>query len=241
VRWVDIDGHGKVLVNAPLIGAASSAPDYKDAVGIYWYRGPERQRLTDQDSGVIHGLWVTPWNGSRYESVLSASFNGVFEHRYQNARWTRARVVAGSEAPWPQSGTSDVALGRIGKGGRYLAAIEPWHGNTVAVYVPGGGSWTRRVVDERITDGHTLVTADLTADGSDEIVVGERGGRRSVYIYRATSPTGDAWSREVLDDGDMAGAGCAVADLNADERLDIVCIGTATANLKWYENVKQGR
>jgi len=25
--------------------------------------------------------------------------------------------------------------------------------------------------------------------------------------------------------------------LNADKRMDIVCIGTATANLKWYENV----
>ena len=35
----------------------------------------------------------------------------------------------------------------------------------------------------------------------------------------------------------MAGAGCAAADLNGDKRMDIVCIGTATANLKWYENV----
>ena len=35
----------------------------------------------------------------------------------------------------------------------------------------------------------------------------------------------------------MAGAGCAAADLNADTRMDIVCIGTATANVKWYENV----
>jgi hypothetical protein len=35
----------------------------------------------------------------------------------------------------------------------------------------------------------------------------------------------------------MAGAGCEAADLNADNRVDIVCIGTATANLKWYENM----
>jgi hypothetical protein len=34
----------------------------------------------------------------------------------------------------------------------------------------------------------------------------------------------------------MAGAGCAASDLNADKRPDIVCIGTATQNLKWYEN-----
>jgi len=34
----------------------------------------------------------------------------------------------------------------------------------------------------------------------------------------------------------MAGAGCAVDDLNGDKRLDVVCIGTATANVKWDEN-----
>jgi len=35
----------------------------------------------------------------------------------------------------------------------------------------------------------------------------------------------------------MAGAGCAAADFNADKRVDVVCIGSATANLKWYENL----
>jgi len=29
--------------------------------------------------------------------------------------------------------------------------------------------------------------------------------------------------------------GCTVVDLNLGGRLDVVCIGTATANLKWYE------
>ena len=238
VRWVDVDGKGKVLVNAPLIGADSVAPDYKGAVGIFYYRGPEwkRQALTDADSGVIHGLWVMPWNNSKFEALLSASFNGVFAHQYQKGSWTRTKVVPGDPGAWPQSGASDVAPGRVGKGGRYLATIEPWHGNKVAVYLPNGNAWTRHVIDEAVTDGHTLVTGDFNNDGSDEIVVGERGGKRSIYIYRASSPRGDTWTREVLDDGGMAGAGCAVADMNADKKMDVVCIGTATANLKVYEN-----
>jgi len=236
VRWVDVDGKGKVLVNAPLIGASSLAPDYKDAVGIYYYRAPDwkRQTLTDADSGVIHGLWVTPWDGSRFEALLSASFNGVFVHQFQNGAWKRTKVLAGDPGAWPQSGTSDVAPGRMGKNGRYLAAIEPWHGNKVAVYVPRGDDWTRQVIDDTITDGHTLVTGDLDADGTDEVVVGERAGKRSVYLYRSSSPTGEAWSKQVLDEGGMAGAGCAIADMNADKKPDVVCIGTATANLKVY-------
>ena len=66
---------------------------------------------------------------------------------------------------------------------------------------------------------------------------GNGGDTQSVYLYSATDPDGDTWSRELIDDGDMAASGCAVDDLNADARLDIVCIGSGTANLKWYENV----
>jgi hypothetical protein len=55
-------------------------------------------------------------------------------------------------------------------------------------------------------------------------------------MYTA-SANGDSWTRRVVDEGGMAGAGCAAADLNGDKRPDIVCIGSATANLKWYENL----
>ena len=118
----------------------------------------------------------------------------------------------------------------------FLAAIEPWHGNQVAVYHRGAeGAFTRQVIDTTLVDGHTLVTADLDGDGVDEIIVGQRGGTHSVWVYTA-NPDGTMWTRTTLDDGGMAAAGCAAVDLNADGRVDIACIGTATANLKWYEN-----
>jgi hypothetical protein len=56
-----------------------------------------------------------------------------------------------------------------------------------------------------------------------------------LYLYRLTNVREDR-TRQALDDGGMAAAGCAVADLNGDKRPDVVCIGTATANVKWYEN-----
>ena len=79
------------------------------------------------------------------------------------------------------------------------------------------------------------MTGDFDGDGRDELVAGERQGRRSVYVYRANA-AGHTWARQALDDGDMAGSGCAVADVNGDRRLDVVCVGDSTANLKWYEN-----
>jgi hypothetical protein len=127
-------------------------------------------------------------------------------------------------------------VGRLGKE-RFLGAIEPWHGNQVVVYRQQGSSWQRQVIDTTLNDGHVLLTADLNQDGRDEIIAGYRGAGRSVYIYTAEDAKGMRWSRQVLDDGGMAAAGCAVADLNGDGVPDIACIGTATANLKWYENI----
>jgi hypothetical protein len=40
----------------------------------------------------------------------------------------------------------------------------------------------------------------------------------------------------VLDDS-ITPAGCAAADLDGDGRIDLACIGSATANLKWYRNL----
>ena len=78
--------------------------------------------------------------------------------------------------------------------------------------------------------------ADFDGDGRDEIVTGGRGDMRSLYLYAATDPDGETWTRQVLDDGGMSPSGCAIEDLNADSRVDLICIGGGTANLKWYQN-----
>jgi hypothetical protein len=76
--------------------------------------------------------------------------------------------------------------------------------------------------------------ADFDRDGKDEIVAGCRGGGGQVNLYVRQSK---AWKKEPLESKTMAAASCAAADLNGDGRLDLACIGSASANLKWYENV----
>lgn len=238
LRFADVEGTGrKVLVNFPLIGPRALAPEYRDRVSLVLYRPGEwkREVITDSEEGVVHGILSTAWDDDRRESLLSASFRGVHVLQFDKGLWKRSLVGRGDPADWPKSGSSDVIVGHLGRE-RFVAAIEPWHGNKVAVYRQQKGAWMRRVIDETIADGHTIVAGDFDGDGQDEILVGERQGKRSVYLYRATSTREDSWSKQSLDDGGMAAAGCAVADLNADRRPDIVCIGTATANLKWYEN-----
>jgi hypothetical protein len=73
--------------------------------------------------------------------------------------------------------------------------------------------------------------------------------RRLVTPYRQESQEegepgqladGQAWTRTLLDATLMGASGCAAADLNADRRVDLACISSATANLKWYENLGPG-
>lgn len=238
LRFADIDGSGKkVLINFPLIGAQSVAPDYRAHVPFLMYRPGTwtREVITDADEGVVHGIYQTDWNGDRREALLSASFRGVHVLQFDKGRWTRTLLTSGAPEASPKSGSSDVVVGRLAAD-RFLATIEPWHGNQVVIYRQDQAVWRRHVIDESIADGHTIVAGDFDRDGMAEIIVGERQGRRSAYLYRAGTAAGDTWTKEILDDGGMAAAGCAVADLNADARPDVVCIGTATANLKWYEN-----
>lgn len=240
LRCADLDGSGRAaVVNAPLAGAKADAPDFRDHAPLVYYRPGEWKRITinEANEGVVHGIYIYPWKDRRDE-ILTASFLGIHKHRLEsNGAWTRTELAKGDAAAWPKSGSSDVAVGHLKRRQRYLASIEPWHGNQVAVYREEKGQWRRQVIDDSLVDGHTVWTGDLNNDGNDEIVVGFRGQPRRVYLYRAEGRNFETWTRTTLDDGGIAAAACAIADLNGDRRLDIACIGSATMNLKWYENL----
>ena len=224
-----------LLVNAPLTNAEAVAPDYRGKTPLVYYKPGEwkRQMLTDADEGVLHCIYPFDWEGHGTQDLLTASFQGVFRLKTnKDGTWTRIKLADGSPDPWPKSGASDVAVGQLGKK-RFLTTIEPWHGNEVAVYEENHGAWQRNVIDSTLVDAHTLLTGDLDQNKNDVIVAGYRGKGASVNLYRYD---GKQWQKSLLDEGGMAAAGCAIADLNGDGRLDVACIGTSTANLKWYEN-----
>ncbi len=232
LRLARIDRGRPVVVNAPLTSAKAQAPDYREPTPLVYYRPGEWKRvvISEEVVGVEHGILVTDWDADGLDDILTASFAGIHVYSPDAGKWKRVPVAAGDPAAWPKSGSSDLALGRLGKT-RFLAAIEPWHGNQVAVYRQVEGKWARQVIDESFAMGHALTTADLNGDGRDEIVAGYRT-RGNTYIYTAGG-SGEQWTRTTLEEG-MASASCAAADLNNDGRVDIACIdGT---RLKWYEN-----
>jgi hypothetical protein len=237
IRWANIDGKN-VVINAPLIGPKAVAPDYRDHVPLVFYRPGQWKRfeIANDNEGIQHGITVVDWDGKGHDSILTSSFSGIDLYRYAKDTWTRTEISKGNPDPWPKSGTSDLAVGHTGKQ-RFLATIEPWHGNKVAVYTEHRREWRREVIDDSLLDAHTILTADLNGDGRDEIVAGMRGKPYQVLIYSRADNESRRWTRQILDTGTMAAAGCTAVDLNGDHRIDLACIGSATTNLKWYENV----
>jgi hypothetical protein len=242
LRWFVDGGGARWLMNAPLASATSGPPSYVGATPIYAYRAPAfmRDSLPSAEWGVVHAL--EPMHAPFCDACLVvAGFAGL--HRYERVGgvWTQSTIASGDAAPQPNGGSSEASAGRLPGGRVFLASIEPWHGNQVVVYTPArGGGWTRRVIDTTLVDGHALVAADLDGDGVDEIIAGQRGGSRSAWIY-AMGADGKRWSRTTLDDGGMGAAGCATADLDGDGRVDVACVSTATATLKWYRNIAPRR
>ena len=181
------------------------------------------------------------WDGDRRSELLTASFDGITLYRASgrgaNIKWEARRLAAGHAGKAPRLGASDVAGGHINRK-RFLASVEPWHGNEIVVYTENGGVWQRRVLFDGLLEGHEVAVADFNGDGKDDIVAGDRNTKTTgVHVlYAPTDVTGE-WHHQVLDAGRMAASGCVTADINTDRRPDIVCIGSSTANIKWYENV----
>ena len=245
LRWADIRGNGKkVLINAPLTNAEAQKPDDHLPVPLVYYDPADWKRhvISEENQGVQHGIFVSRWDGQKRESILTASFSGLHVHSFQqDGTWLRTKLTGGSPEPWPKSGSSDVAVGFLGKQ-RFLAAIEPWHGNQVAVYRQHAGHWARKVIDSALVDGHTIAAADFDGDGNHSVLAGARAGTRSLYLYKSDRKTTQGkWIRQFIDEGNMAAAACAVADLNNDGRLDFACISPVSQNLKWYENTSANK
>ena len=246
LRWGNFTGKSNTLINLPIIGIGATAPNYEGGAQMKAYeipldpKGPWGNVIVRDDFEMAHGIAVVDWNEDSRDDLLTASFSGInlLQFAVDGQFVKQTPIGAGNRGERPTQGSSEVGLGMLPNGSRFLASIEPWHGNEVVVYTPnadGSLPWQRLVIDDSFVGGHALIVADLNNDGSDEIIAGHRSSPYGLYSYRYM-PATDQWVRTALDTGGIGVAGLAVTDLTGDGYRDIVAIGSATGNVVLFEN-----
>ena len=251
IAWADLDGDGrKELINAPLLGEHSAAPTYdQDKASMFWYAPTDWKRhlLANDIPGIIHRVRPVVWDAGKREQFLVASFEGVALYRSTGSgdgmTFEKQLLSSGHVAKAPRLGASDVGVGKQ-DGRRFLASVEPWHGNEVVIYTESGGTWHRRVIFDKVSSGHEIAVVDLNGDGKDDVVANDNGrvtqqnpnATPGVHVFFAPAdPASGEWQYRRIEDK-AAMNGCVSADVNGDRMPDIVCTGAGGA-IRWYENL----
>lgn len=254
LRWADLDGDGRAeLIVVPLMGRGTAPPDWNQhPVRILAYsvpgdpaRDPWPQQVLNEELHVCHNFWPGDFDGDGRTDILIASFDGVhLLAPNDHGQWHLTQLGTGNQQSSPNRGASEIKPGRLANGSRYIATIEPWHGNQVVVYTEPHAPdqhWSRHVIDEQLQWGHAVWCVDLDGDADHEIVIGVRDQRDEaapcgVRIYDPVNPAAGKWQRTLVDPGGVAVEDLAVADLDGDGQPEIVAVGRQTHNLRVYWN-----
>ena len=257
MQWADIDADQRMeLIVVPLKGRGSQPPGWDDQpVSVTRWNPPAHpttmpwtSEIIESTLPVMHNFQPVAFEGGQRQDLLLASFEGVH-------LWTRpdpsqprqlVQLGVGHAGTAPGKGASEIRMGFLSKSLRFLATIEPWHGNQVVVYEqPAAGNplaqtpWPRKLLDNQLQWGHAVACANLDQDAEEELIIGVRDNlephRCGVRLYDR-QPDGN-WSRTLVAPGQVAVEDLTVADLDGDGRQEIIAVGRATHNAVIYRQV----
>ena len=241
MHWVQAPHGAWELIVKPLHGRGNRN-NAGDGAKVFAYAKPADPRqpwtlsLVSDFTHASHNFHPVNWDTDPEHELLTGAKEGVFWFERAQGAWTHR--------PLSTHWTGEVRDGRLPGGRRFLATIEPMHGNVAAVYVDPANThdlWPRQVLDETLRDGHAVVAADLLGVGSDQIVVGWRAmtprGAPGVRMFTPLDSEGRQWRTTEISGVEVAVEDMKGADLNGDGRIDLILAGRATKNLRilWNE------
>lgn len=262
IRWGDVSATGKKqLIVAPLQGRGTKGPNWGEGQGVRVLvytvpsdpeKAPWPSEVADDSLHTTHNLQAIDFDADGRDDIVIAGWEGVFVLKRDSAgHWSKTQIGAGNQEAKPSKGSSEVKVGKLADGRRYIATIEPWHGFQVVVYTPsrsGTGLWDRQVIDEPVQWGHAVWCADLDGDGDQELIIGQRDKAQDrnrdpqgpgVYVFDPKPGSAPlAFTRHVIENGGVGTEDLVAEDLDADGRPEIIAGGRSTHNVRIYWNGK---
>jgi hypothetical protein len=233
---------GMEALHAPIKIMLHDRPD--DVLGADSWAG---QPVDETNFRVIHAAQLGNFGAPSppgLDAVLLACEEGLVWFGVDvTGTWQRHVLHTGEttqQADTGYKGSGNVAIGRLGEDQyAYMAAVEPFHGNTLALYTRDGahdgvvgGTWERRVLEvfgepNEAGEGpaHHVVCADFDGDGEDELLVALRGPmpHQGVFLYKFSDVRSGTFEKTRLSEA--SAARIAVADFDGDGRLDFATLG----------------
>ncbi len=167
-----------------------------------------------QDGTYKHHAMFIAENEDGYDDLFYGGTAGTFRTVRRDGAWVTERMI---DVP-----TSDIVFTDLdGDGEEELAIIEEFHGANVAVFKMRGGSWERQV-DIPINFGHVLWGGTFL--GEPGLIVGSRGGKKDLTLYRFGA---DAAGRISIREEILIDEGQAPAQITVSESGDSAVIYAA--------------
>ncbi|HUF64100.1 MAG TPA: VCBS repeat-containing protein [Verrucomicrobiales bacterium] len=249
MHWVR-DGAGRFqLAVLPLHGRDNRDGDGENGARLFAYLPPEDPRQVDQwkrtlvdaSMHMTHNFDVLTQAGGA-EQMLVGGKEGALrvsipaEGAAPKAEWL---IQAGdSEGDCRGFGEIRYAPGADSGAERVVfAGIEPMHGDQLTLYAEDG---KRSVLLATMNQGHALAWGAFSGPAARELVAGWRNpdpdGKVGIKVFSGGNAEAGGWNERWVDENGMACEDLQVADLNGDEKPDIVACGRATKNVVIYWN-----
>lgn len=260
----DLDGDGDLdLTNVDIVGKSPSA------ASMLWFENDgkgnlQRHVIHDQENGWLERHCVGDINGDKRPDIAVVSNrDGLllwFEHPGKEVRgkWKRHVITTNCKHAY------DVVLADFDGDGDLDAASAGYVSHTLAWYEnPGPGGldreWTRRVIDDTLTENRTVRLGDFNRDGKIDLLAACVGasftaadadaqpaqhGAQIVWMENTGNPAENGWKKRTIDNTSRGAIHGHAVDFDKDGDLDaVMAFGMRPEHVPedrhqvvWYEN-----